>query len=615
VILKSVQHFKALDFLLPRRSKVKLLLLVGIQFFISILDLMGLLLVGWIASLSISRLQGASSSSYLDYFFGFLKINNSSFETQIIVLCTLALIFFTFKTVISLYLLRRVYNFLAFEVVRAGEKTLMNLFYSTNIEFRREKSQALLNSVTSGVIYLILGYLGSIVVILTDVFLLIMIGVATFIADPLVAIFAFTYFGIVVLIISRYLTRQSRKLGEQVLTSTVESNQQILDSFSVYRELYLMNDFNFAVEKYSKLRKKVSYNNSKLMFLPNVSKYFLELSLVLGTAMIAVVEFFTSSPLESIGGVAIFFVAATRAFPAILRSQAASITASQSLGHSQITVNYLYKIKLENLPLIRTHDDIKTNMNSSISFKKVSFSHGVESKFQLKDISFEVSRGSTLGITGPSGSGKSTLIDLLIGLVKPESGEVLISGHLPRETISNFPEKIAYVPQDIPLVSGTLSQNILLGRKCEKKEDLDWLEELIQIIGFSVDVELMKDGLNTKVGQQGISLSGGQKQRIGIARALYGKPELIIFDEATSALDAKSESDISRMIHSRFENVTLVFVAHRLSTLIDCDQIIYLSDGVIRGIGTFRGLYESSSEFREQVNLSGHNFGSAEDSS
>jgi ATP-binding cassette, subfamily B, bacterial PglK len=606
VIRKSVQHFKALDFLLPRRSKIKLLLLVGIQFFISILDLMGLLLVGWIASLSISRLQGAPTSSNLDYFFGFLRIDNSSFEIQIIILCTFALIFFTFKTIVSLYLLRR---------VRAGEKTLMNLFQSTNIEFRREKSQELLNSVTSGVIYLILGYLGSIVVILTDIFLLIMIGVATFIADPLVAIFAFTYFGVVVLIISRYLTNHSRVLGKQVATSTIESNQQILDSFSVYRELYLMNNFSFAIEEYSKLRKEVSYNNSKLMFLPNVSKYFLELSLVLGTALIATIEFFTSSPLESIGGVAIFFVAATRAFPAILRSQAASITASQSLGHSQITVNYLDKIKLGNLPLIQTNDDIKVKMVSSISFKRVSFSHGVESKFQLKDISFEVSPGSTLGIAGPSGGGKSTLIDLLIGLVKPQSGEVLVSGRLPRDTISNFPEKIAYVPQDIPLVSGTINQNILLGRKCEEKEDLDWLEELIQITGLTDDVESMKDGLATKVGQQHISLSGGQKQRIGIARALYSKPELIIFDEATSALDAKSESDISRMIHSRFENATLVLVAHRLSTLIDCDQIIYLSDGLLKGIGTFRGLYASSSEFREQAKLSGYNFGSAKNSS
>lgn len=615
MIRKSVRHFKALDFLLPRRSKIKLLLLVGIQFFISILDLMGLLLVGWIASLSISRLQGAPPSSNLDFFFGFVRVDNSSFEIQIIILCALALIFFTFKTIVSLYLLRRVYNFLAFEVVRAGEKTLMNLFQSTNIEFRREKSQELLNSVTSGVIYLILGYLGSIVVIFTDIFLLIMIGVATFIADPLVAIFAFTYFGVVVLIISRYLTNQSRVLGKQVATSTIESNQQILDSFSVYRELYLMNNFSFAIEEYSKLRKEVSYNNSKLMFLPNVSKYFLELSLVLGTALIATIEFFTSSPLESIGGVAIFFVAATRAFPAILRSQAASITASQSLGHSQITVNYLDKIKLGNLPLTQTNVDIEVKMDSSISFKRVSFSHGVESKFQLKDISFEVSPGSTLGIAGPSGGGKSTLIDLLIGLVKPQSGEVLVAGKLPRDTISNFPEKIAYVPQDIPLVSGTINQNILLGRKCEKKGDLDWLEELIQITGLTDDIESMKDGLATKVGQQHISLSGGQKQRIGIARALYSKPELIIFDEATSALDAKSETDISRMIHSRFENATLVLVAHRLSTLIDCDQIIYLSDGLVKGIGTFRGLYESSSEFREQAKLSGYNFGSAKNSS
>ena len=249
MIQKGIHHIRALDYLLPRKSKIKLVLLVGVQFLISILDLGGLLLVGWIATLSISKVQGIPQSDSLSNFFELVKLSNSNFQEQIMILCVMALIFFTFKTITSLYLLKRVYNFLAFEVVRAGKKTLNQLFDSSKIEFRKEKPQELLNSVTSGIIYLVLGYLGSQVVILTDIFLLTMIGAATFIISPVVAIFGVIYFGLVIILINSYSSKQSRNLGKKVASSSMESNQQILDSFAIYREMYLLNDFDFALKK------------------------------------------------------------------------------------------------------------------------------------------------------------------------------------------------------------------------------------------------------------------------------------------------------------------------------------------------------------------------------
>lgn len=605
MIRNDAKHLQALGFLLPRKSKIKLSLLVGVQSLLSVLDLGGLLIVGWIATLSVSKLQGGSQSDSLLIFFKILNIHTLNFEEQIMIVCVLALLFFTMKTIISLYLLQRVYSFLAFEVVRAGERTLTSLFHSPRIEFRKEKPQQLLASVTSGIVYLVLGYLGSQVVILTDIFLLIMIGAATFFVEPIVAIFAFTYFALVIFFINRHLSKRSKMLGQKIANASINSNQQILDSFAIYKELYLLNDFNFAIKEYSKLRTVLSYTNAKLMFLPNVSKYVLEMSLVLGVALVAALEYFTNTPLEAIRGVAIFFVASTRAFPALLRSQAASITAKHSLGFSQITVDYLHTIGSQHKSYVSSTVKLIKEFRPNIIFKNVTFQHSANSHFRFQNISFNVPEGSKLGIAGPSGGGKSSLIDLILGLNLPQDGEVLISGKSPRETITNFPGGIAYVPQDIRIIQGTLLHNILLGRKCETEKEKLWLEELLLMTGLNLEIGRMTDGLNTRVGPKEIALSGGQRQRVGIARALYSKPALIILDEATSALDAIAEGQISRMIFELNKKSTIIVVAHRLSTLMECDQIIYLNEGRIDGIGSFESLKKTNIEFREQATIFG----------
>jgi ATP-binding cassette subfamily C protein len=241
----------------------------------------------------------------------------------------------------------------------------------------------------------------------------------------------------------------------------------------------------------------------------------------------------------------------------------------------------------------------------NIVFDGVTFDYGSDSKFSFKDVSFEVPSGSTLGIAGPSGGGKSTLINLIIGLNIPQRGKVLISGTSPKQAITSFPGKIAYVPQSIPVIQGTLVENILLGRICETKQEKLWLEELLMITGLDLEIKTMSDGLNTKLGEKEVLLSGGQTQKVGLARALYDKPDLIILDEATSSLDAISEHQVSQRVFSANKKSTIIVVAHKMSTLIDCNQIIYLKDGGIQGIGSFASLKKENAEFREQANLSG----------
>jgi ABC-type bacteriocin/lantibiotic exporter with double-glycine peptidase domain len=186
-----------------------------------------------------------------------------------------------------------------------------------------------------------------------------------------------------------------------------------------------------------------------------------------------------------------------------------------------------------------------------------------------------VPSGASLALVGATGAGKSTMTDLILGVLKPDSGSVTVANLAPSEVSERFPGAVAYVPQDIAVVSGTIRDNVALGLPASVvRDDLVWLAlERAQLAEFLRD---QREGLDTVVGEHGIKLSGGQRQRLGLARALYTKPKLIVLDEATSALDAETEKAVAETLASLGGEVTLVIVAHRLATIRHCDEVVYL---------------------------------------
>jgi ABC-type multidrug transport system fused ATPase/permease subunit len=188
--------------------------------------------------------------------------------------------------------------------------------------------------------------------------------------------------------------------------------------------------------------------------------------------------------------------------------------------------------------------------------------------------------------------------------LNPTRGEVLISSMVPLEAINKFAGEIAYVPQDVSITNGSIRENITIGYEDTKFTDEEILEAL-KVAQLDDFVNQCEDGINSQVGDRGTSLSGGQRQRLGIARALVSKPRLLILDEATSSLDAESEAKISDAILRLKGYVSVVLVAHRLSTIRHADKIVFLKEGSIAGIGTFAELRESIPEFERQAFLMG----------
>ena len=240
---------------------------------------------------------------------------------------------------------------------------------------------------------------------------------------------------------------------------------------------------------------------------------------------------------------------------------------------------------------------------SQVELHDLTFSYAGAAGVGVKGINLTIPIGSTLGVVGSTGAGKTTLVDLILGLLQPQSGEIRVDGvAVTPETIRAWQAGLGYVPQDIFLVDASVSENIALGVPAARIDPVRIREcaQMAQILDF-IESELPQ-GFATAVGERGVRLSGGQRQRIGIARALYHDPAIIIFDEATSALDNLTEQEVMRAVASLSGQKTVIMIAHRMSTVRNCDQIAVLKKGKLVATGDYDQLYKDNTAFRELVN-------------
>jgi ABC-type multidrug transport system fused ATPase/permease subunit len=237
----------------------------------------------------------------------------------------------------------------------------------------------------------------------------------------------------------------------------------------------------------------------------------------------------------------------------------------------------------------------------AISFRSVRFRYASDAPDVLSEVSLEIPRGARIGFVGATGSGKSTLMDLLMGLLSPSEGRLLIDGMpLQGESVRAWQRTVAHVPQSIFLADATLAENIAFGVAAESI-DLERVRQVAQQAQIAEFIESGPLGYQARVGERGVRLSGGQRQRIGIARALYKNPSVLVLDEATSALDNATERSVMDAIDGLSRELTILIIAHRLTTVQRCDTIVELRNGRVVAQGPYRELLESSPTFRHMA--------------
>lgn len=595
--------------ILSAKDKRYLVYIVGIQVSIGVFDLLSLGLMGVLGALAISGVQSNVPTGQVNQILKMLNLQNSEFQFQIAILASLTAILLITKTLFSLYFSRRIIFYLSSKGANVSAKLIDLVSKLPLSEIKRFSEQSLLFAISSGVNVVLIGVIAATCNLITDFSLLIMLSIALFVIDPIIAILSILLFGLTALAL--YVGTRKRALSYGRLNSqmNIASNTAILNLFSLYRELSVRNRKSSYVENISNIRVELARAIGEINFLPNLSKYVMEVTLVLGGFIIVGVEFARHDAVKAAGALAVFLTAATRITPALLRVQQSATGIKNSLGMAAPTLEILSKMESfdqNSRNLINSQTDYRPGNSEipEIEFDNVTFSYFDSTNPAIDTLTLSINANEMVAVVGPSGSGKSTFVDLLLGIVKPAQGEIRIRGasNLNAVTSENF--KIGYVPQNVEIIEGALRENMAFGFKQEEYSD-NQIWAAIELAELRSDLEIAGVSLDTLLGAGGMNLSGGQKQRLGIARALLVKPRILVMDEATSALDSETEDKLNRSIQKMKGATTLVIIAHRLSSVMNADKVVYLDHGRLIACGNFSEVRKLVPDFDLQARLMG----------
>lgn len=579
---------------------------VLIQIFLSLLDLAGVVVVGLLGSLTISGVGSHKPGDRVGAFLKILHLSGDSFQYQVGALGILAAILLTFKTLISLYFSKRTLYFLSRRGARLSSILLSKLLGQNLMKVQERSVAETLYAVTNGVTVINVGVLGTAVYLVADISLLIILGIGLFVVDTLIAVSTLAIFSLVAITLYKKMHVTIRNMGEESAEITVIRNERITEIMNSYRELVVKNRRSFYADEVGKMQTRLADSTAGISFLSNISKYIIELTVVIGSLIIAALQFSTQTAMHAVAVLSIFLAASTRIAPAVLRVQQGLLQIKGSIGIAAPTLELLEDFGNEEL-IEKTTNEIDFMHKGFIAnaiLRNLSLTYPGKTTAAISAIDLEIQEGSIIAFVGPSGAGKTTLVDVLLGILQQETGTVSISGVPPLQAISKWPGALGYVPQDVVISNGTIRENIGMGYPHSVATD-ELVTDAINIAQLSEFVRSLPLGLDTPVGDRGTKISGGQRQRLGIARAMFTKPRLLVLDEATSALDGETEANIADAIQNLKGKVTVIMIAHRLSTIREADKVIYMANGKIIATGTFEEVRSTVPDFDRQAQLMG----------
>lgn len=420
-----------------------------------------------------------------------------------------------------------------------------------------------------------------------------------FIKFPYVASFSVIFVAISMFMLNKFFKQKTEILAPQMLSYSLKNNNQVIENIKNSKEIRIFSAEDYFLNKFGKIQKENNDVIFRNTFFASIPPYLVEIIMV-----VALIIFAGLITLKNYGETSKIIASYGLILGVIFRI-------APSLNRIQVALNHMNSskefIKKMNNEYEQNHFDIVANVttpdkqikfNDKISLKDVSFEYQ-ENTPVLKNVSFEIKKGEFVGIVGLSGAGKTTLADILMGLLPIKSGEIFVDDvKITEENFSTLKNLTGYVPQEISLLEDNFKNNVAWGQDENNINEEFVIESLKQ--AQLIDVVEKSGGINSMIR----GLSQGQKQRLMIARGLYRNSDVLIFDEATSSLDVETEHEITQMLTSLKGNKTIIVIAHRLCTLKECDKLIYLNDGAIVDIGTFKELEKNHDDFKNLIKLS-----------
>jgi len=420
------------------------------------------------------------------------------------------------------------------------------------------------------------------------------------IVSPGAAFLAVLLMGGLYAIIYLFIRRRVTKAGVKRVRTNKNRFSAANEVFGGIKDVKLLGKEQIYNDRFSKAAYKYESTLATVQVLSHLPRYFLEIVAFGGIILLVLALFIISGNIENILPlIALYTFAGYRLMPS-LEAVFKSLT---SMRGSDASLDLLYReieeYRIQDNSSFSHNDNSRISFNDKVELNNIVFYYKGLDKAIINNVSLDIKANTTIGFVGHTGCGKTTTVDIILGLLKARSGDLLVDGiAITEDNLRGWQNQLGYVPQQIYLADDTITSNIAFGVP-EKDIDIDAVKQAADIANIKTFIEEeLPEKYNTVVGERGVRLSGGQKQRIGIARALYHDPSVLVFDEATSALDNITEAAVMEAIDNIMGTKTIIMIAHRISTVRKCDVIYYMDKGNIVAHGTYEELVNTCEEFR-----------------
>lgn len=411
------------------------------------------------------------------------------------------------------------------------------------------------------------------------------------------------YLGLIAVFMYLVLAKKSYEAGRVNRDAATKMSKLVAEMIAALKEITLRDKANEVGDVVFISRERAARSRSNIRFMGTVPKFVVDMALIGGFLLIGTVGFLFGGVAGAMSSVAVFALAGFKMVPALTSVQSQLTLLQSTLPYTETVMKDIRDAEQyrENAEVLGT-TPIGENPQI-LELKNVEFTYPGAKTPAVTNVNLHVPMGSSLGIVGQSGAGKSTLIDIFLGLLTPTAGTMTLDGVPLEDVLKAWRSRVGYVPQEVAIFDGTVAQNVALSWGGEIDEDR--VRTALARAQLLETVESRPGGIRGSVGERGMSLSGGQRQRLGIARALYMDPLVLVLDEATSALDTATEAAVAQAISELQGEVTVISVAHRLSTIRNNDKVAFMKDGEIVSEGTFDEVVGANSDFAMQAALAG----------
>ncbi len=513
---------------------------------------------------------GDGANDYLINFFNSIGIYTKSKNDLIFILILVLIIIYTFKASFLTFV-----SYIQSKYISDTRVYLKNKLYDAYLKkpyifHLNNNSSKLIRNINE--IDLVVALLHRLIFLITEI--LIFIGIASFVIfyEPMGSLIVILFLGLFGYLFFKKVQVRARSWGNTRQLYAGYGLKNLQEGFGAIKDIKILNRSDELLKTFTKNNKTVNLSEFKQNFVDSLPRLWLEWLVILGFVLLVLLMIFMGKELSYIVSLlGLFAAAAFRIMPSLTRI----MNSIQLILYNRATVDSVYKEFKEEVSennIDKNFSSKKVVLNKEIVLKNIDFKYSDSGPYILRNVNLSIKNGTTIGLIGESGIGKTTLINMILGLIKPTNGSINVDGIDIFQNIKSWQSQIGYVPQNIYLSDDTIKKNIAFLLPEEKINDVA-VKKAIKNAKLDNLVNNLNEGIDTKVGEFGDRISGGQRQRIAIARALYTDPKVFILDECTNSLDLKTEKQIIDEVNSLKGKKTIIMIAHRLSTLENCDHI------------------------------------------